>query len=199
MAGTGWKGVKVVAICNFDPLENNDSFLTQEQLKDAPNVQNQIFFRKGQCFEILTKSVNCWWLYVRCPSSRKEGFIPSVCVIPLREDLQSETLHFLVNGGEVLPSMVNQHHNCNFFPKTPSQADLHAKEMAESMRKPCPERKANLFSRLTFWWLNKLIITGFKRPLQDSDLWSLDENNTADHIVPKLQREWEKELKKCRS
>lgn len=91
MASTGWKGVKVVAIRNFDPLENNDSFLTQEQLKDAPNVQNQIFFRKGQCFEILTKSVNCWWLYVRCPSSRKEGFIPSVCVIPLREDLQSET------------------------------------------------------------------------------------------------------------
>lgn len=45
---------------------------------------------------------------------------------------------------------------------------------------------------------NRLIITGFKRPLQDSDLWSLDENNTADHIVPKLQREWEKELKKCR-
>lgn len=34
----------------------------------------------------------------------------------------------------MLPSMVNQHHNCNFFPKTPSQADLHAKEMAESMR-----------------------------------------------------------------
>ena len=91
MAGTAWKGVKVVAIRNFDPLENNDSFLTQEQLKDAPNVQNQIFFRKGQCFEILTKSVKCWWLYVRCPSSRKEGFIPSVCVIPLREDLQSET------------------------------------------------------------------------------------------------------------
>ncbi|KAK2566746.1 Multidrug resistance-associated protein 1 [Acropora cervicornis] len=198
MAGTTWKGVKVVAIRNFDPLENNDSFLTQEQLKDAPNVQNQMFFRKGQCFEILTKSVKCWWLYVRCPSSRKEGFIPSVCVIPLREDLQGETLHFLVNGGEVLASMVNQHHNCNFFPKTPSQADLHAKEMAESIRKPCPERKANLFSRLTFWWLNKLIITGFKRPLQDSDLWSLDENNMADHIVPKLQREWEKELKKCR-
>ena len=35
----------------------------------------------------------------------------------------------------MLASMVNQHHNCNFFPKTPiSQADLHAKEMAESIR-----------------------------------------------------------------
>ena len=35
----------------------------------------------------------------------------------------------------MLPSMVNQRHNyCDFFPKIPSQANLHAKEMTESIR-----------------------------------------------------------------
>lgn len=34
----------------------------------------------------------------------------------------------------MLPSMVDQHHNCNFFSKTPIQADSDAKEMAESIR-----------------------------------------------------------------
>ena len=45
---------------------------------------------------------------------------------------------------------------------------------------------------------NRLIISGFKRPLQDNDLWSLDERNQANHNVPRLHKEWEKEFKKCR-
>ena len=82
--------VKVVAIYDFDPSSTVD-ILTQDCLKNAPTAQAQLPFYKGQCFEILTRNVKSWWLYVRCVSSQKEGFIPSICVVPLRNDLSNET------------------------------------------------------------------------------------------------------------
>ena len=91
MAATGRKRVKVVAIYDFDPSQTDDGILTQEQLKDAPNAQSQLPFHKGQHFEILTKNIKSWWLYVRCVSSEEEGFIPSICVVPLKEDLDNLT------------------------------------------------------------------------------------------------------------
>lgn len=41
-----------------------------------------------------------------------------------------------------------------------------------------------------------LFLTGFKRPLQDSDLWSLEEKSLSCNIVPRLHGEWNKELRK---
>lgn len=41
-----------------------------------------------------------------------------------------------------------------------------------------------------------LFLTGFKRPLQDSDLWSLEEKSLSCNIVPRLHGEWDKELRK---
>lgn len=42
-----------------------------------------------------------------------------------------------------------------------------------------------------------LILTGFKRALLDSDLWALEEGSLSHSIVPRLQSEWEKEIRKC--
>lgn len=89
MAAVASAKVKVVAIYGFDPSQT-DGTLTQDCLKNAPTAQAQLAFHKGQCFEILTKYVKSWWLYVRCVSSQKEGFIPSIYVVPLREDLDIE-------------------------------------------------------------------------------------------------------------
>ena len=81
--------LKAVAIHDFDPSQS-DGILTKDYLENAPHTQAQLPFHKGQCFEILTKNVKSWWLYVRCVSTEKEGFIPSICVVPLREDLDNE-------------------------------------------------------------------------------------------------------------
>ena len=83
------KKVKVVAIYDFDP-SNSVGVLTKDCLENAPTTQAQLPFCKGQCFEILTRNVKSWWLYVRCLSSQKEGFIPSICVVPLRDGLSNE-------------------------------------------------------------------------------------------------------------
>lgn len=59
-----------------------------------------------------------------------------------------------------------------------------------------PVLNANVFSRLTIWWMNKIFITGNKRPLEEDDLFPLLEEDKSEVLTQKLQREWEKELDK---
>lgn len=89
MQAMATKRVKVVALHDFDPSDTV-GVLTQDCLENAPTSQAQLPFCKGQSFEILTRNIKSFWLYVRCVSSQKEGFIPSICVVPLREDLNEE-------------------------------------------------------------------------------------------------------------
>ncbi|XP_075034070.1 ATP-binding cassette sub-family C member 3 isoform X2 [Mixophyes fleayi] len=64
---------------------------------------------------------------------------------------------------------------------------------------PCPESDAGFLSRLTFWWFTKMAILGYKRPLEEKDLWSLNEDDTSKSAVSKLVTEWEKEKNKLRT
>ncbi|XP_056672583.1 ATP-binding cassette sub-family C member 3 isoform X2 [Monodelphis domestica] len=58
---------------------------------------------------------------------------------------------------------------------------------------PCPEANAGFLSRLTFWWFTDLAILGYRQPLEDKDLWSLNEENSSRIVVPRLLKEWEKQ------
>lgn len=64
---------------------------------------------------------------------------------------------------------------------------------------PCPESDAGFLSRLTFWWFTKMAILGYKRPLEDKDLWSLNEDDKSIVVVSKLIKEWDIEKTKLRS
>ncbi|XP_022785081.1 multidrug resistance-associated protein 1-like [Stylophora pistillata] len=68
----------------------------------------------------------------------------------------------------------------------------------EVKRKQNPEDRANFLSRLTFWWFNWIISTGYKRPLEDKDLWALRRDNQATYIVSKLKNKWIEQQRKCR-
>ncbi|KFQ45688.1 Canalicular multispecific organic anion transporter 2, partial [Nestor notabilis] len=63
---------------------------------------------------------------------------------------------------------------------------------------PCPELTSGFLSRLTFWWFTSMAILGYKRPLEDKDLWSLNEDDTSKVIVQQLTKEWDKEKAKCK-
>ncbi|KAM6240168.1 ATP-binding cassette sub-family C member 3 [Spheniscus humboldti] len=63
---------------------------------------------------------------------------------------------------------------------------------------PCPELTSGFLSRLTFWWFTSMAILGYKRPLEDKDLWSLNEDDTSKIIVQQLSKEWEKEKAECK-
>uniref|UniRef100_A0A8D0L774 MRP3 protein n=1 Tax=Sphenodon punctatus TaxID=8508 RepID=A0A8D0L774_SPHPU len=58
---------------------------------------------------------------------------------------------------------------------------------------PCPEFNSCFLSRLTFWWFTSMALLGYKRPLEEKDLWSLNEDDTSRVIIQQLQKEWNKE------
>ncbi|XP_009988302.1 PREDICTED: canalicular multispecific organic anion transporter 2 [Tauraco erythrolophus] len=63
---------------------------------------------------------------------------------------------------------------------------------------PCPELTSGFLSRLTFWWFTSMAIQGYKRPLEDKDLWSLNEDDTSKVVVEQLSKEWDKEKAECK-
>ena len=81
--------VKVVAMLDFDASQSEPT-LRQKWMQNAPDTSSQLSFSKGQCFELLDKDIK-WWLFVRCVESQTEGFVPSICVVPIRMDLDIKT------------------------------------------------------------------------------------------------------------
>lgn len=50
-----------------------------------------------------------------------------------------------------------------------------------------------------FFFLSlSMAIKGYKMPLQVKDLWSLNQRDSSKTMVPKLLKEWEKELTKAK-
>ncbi|XP_032003692.1 uncharacterized protein LOC116464541 [Hylobates moloch] len=74
-----------------------------------------------------------------------------------------------------------------------------ASAMDASLEKnPCPESSASFLSRITFWWITGLIVRGYRQPLEGSDLWSLNKEDTSEQVVPVLVKNWKKECAKTR-
>ncbi|UYV60328.1 hypothetical protein LAZ67_1000843 [Cordylochernes scorpioides] len=60
-----------------------------------------------------------------------------------------------------------------------------------------PEEFSSYVSKLTYWWFNKLVIKGYKRPLTQKDLWTLQSRESSDVVVPKFEAFWKKEQAKA--
>lgn len=58
----------------------------------------------------------------------------------------------------------------------------------------CPEEKANFISRVLYWWLNPIFVSGYKRPLEKSDLWALSSRFHAKKLADEFEKDWEKEI-----
>ncbi len=61
--------------------------------------------------------------------------------------------------------------------------------------KMLPDNYAPLLSKLTFWWINDLIIKGYRKPLNRDDLWAIDEEESSAYLTRKLEYEWDKVTK----
>ncbi|KXS10818.1 hypothetical protein M427DRAFT_61533 [Gonapodya prolifera JEL478] len=74
--------------------------------------------------------------------------------------------------------------------------DGDGKDAGESKAKPnpTPEPKANILSKVTFHWLNSLLLLGYRRPLAEGDLYDVPHYQTVDAITNRFAKEWQKEL-----
>nr|XP_039260100.1 multidrug resistance-associated protein 4-like isoform X1 [Styela clava] len=61
-----------------------------------------------------------------------------------------------------------------------------------------PMSRANIFSYLSYWWLNDFFAEGSKRTLQESDMFELDVSNMSAEITSDLERNWEKEIRRSK-
>jgi len=43
-----------------------------------------------------------------------------------------------------------------------------------------PLRHASIVSRLAFWWVSPIMSLGFKRPLEETDIWKLDASRESE-------------------
>jgi hypothetical protein len=59
-----------------------------------------------------------------------------------------------------------------------------------------PEMTAGWFSLLTFGWMNSLMILGYARPLEASDLWKLQDHRSAGVIAESILSSFDARRKK---
>ncbi|KAG5033435.1 hypothetical protein JHK85_017417 [Glycine max] len=54
----------------------------------------------------------------------------------------------------------------------------------------CPERHANIFSRICFGWITPLMKQGYRKPITEKDVWKLDEWDRTETLTEKFQKCW---------
>ncbi|KAM3597276.1 uncharacterized protein V6R79_002334 [Siganus canaliculatus] len=63
---------------------------------------------------------------------------------------------------------------------------------------PCPEPGASFLSRVSFWWITRMMVKGYKSPLEIKDLWSLNPEDRSERVVPQLVSRWDSECQKVK-
>jgi hypothetical protein len=57
---------------------------------------------------------------------------------------------------------------------------------------PAPESTANFFNRLTFFWINSLLLRGYGKPLQEGDLLEVQDQIIGEKNILSFADRWEK-------
>ncbi|KAG8899627.1 hypothetical protein FRB99_006523 [Tulasnella sp. 403] len=60
-----------------------------------------------------------------------------------------------------------------------------------------PLATANIFSKLSYWWITPIIVLGFQRPLQAPDLWKVDPSREAGTLHARFEVAWAERVKKA--
>lgn len=66
------------------------------------------------------------------------------------------------------------------------------KDLSHSVN-PSPELKASFPNMLSFWWLNGLVIKGYKKTLEEDDIYDLTPNDTCAAVIPPFEKVWREE------
>lgn len=80
------------------------------------------------------------------------------------------------------------------LPEKPLKPYQHIRENL-SRRKANPYDSANIFSRISFTWMSGLMQAGYKRYLEETDLYKLPERYSSKELSERLKRNWDNQLK----
>lgn len=80
------------------------------------------------------------------------------------------------------------------IPLRKRQRSATGKSDADDPVNETPEPRAFFASRWTYAWLDPLLRVGFKRPLENKDLYLLDGRFLTGHLANQFEKEWEQEV-----
>ncbi|XP_070203400.1 ATP-binding cassette sub-family C member 3-like [Littorina saxatilis] len=70
-------------------------------------------------------------------------------------------------------------------------------ERGKKGQRLCPETTCSFPSYLTFWWMTRLVVTGFGRDLEEGDLWQLPAGERSANLADRFNRMWAEEQRVC--
>mmetsp|Transcript_7887 Transcript_7887/g.22525 ORF Transcript_7887/g.22525 Transcript_7887/m.22525 type:complete len:1670 (-) Transcript_7887:66-5075(-) len=79
-------------------------------------------------------------------------------------------------------------------PQDTRQQQAEVEEEQSSDEYICPEYKAGILSKLTFFWLAPLLRLGYEAPLQSEDIWQVAPPDRVAHMQPTFQDHWKAEV-----
>ncbi|KAG8385226.1 hypothetical protein BUALT_Bualt03G0020100 [Buddleja alternifolia] len=83
-----------------------------------------------------------------------------------------------------------------YSPLQAESSDNTAYEELPGWEQVCPERQANIFSKITFAWMSPIMQLGYKRPLTEKDVWKLDTWDRTETLNDSFQKSWAEEIRK---
>ncbi|XP_065205465.1 multidrug resistance-associated protein 1-like [Planococcus citri] len=58
----------------------------------------------------------------------------------------------------------------------------------------CPRSQSSFLSQILFAWFEPLVWKGYRKSLENEDLWNLDHSISTSIVVPKFEKRWKKSL-----
>ncbi|KAM4606989.1 ATP-binding cassette sub-family C member 2 isoform 2-T2 [Polymixia lowei] len=125
-----------------------------------------------------------WLLLVMCDIFPFQTILREALRLGEAPDLARSCLFYITFGLEFIALILS------------AVADIPQESM--ELVKKNPEAGAAFLSRITFNWLNSLVVNGFKRPLVQEDLWDLNETDSTSYISQSFQSIMQSELSAAR-
>lgn len=64
-------------------------------------------------------------------------------------------------------------------------------------KKPYPEQGASFLSRLFYTWFDPLAWKGYRKPLEQPDLWDMNPEDSSKEIMPIFMKYWDRAVAKA--
>ncbi|XP_048236908.1 multidrug resistance-associated protein 1-like isoform X1 [Haliotis rufescens] len=77
-------------------------------------------------------------------------------------------------------------------------ADSRKRQGSYSMQKEVqsPETRASFLNRVTFHWINSLLFKGYRKSLEEEDLFELHPRDKSERVLPQFWKAWVKEVRR---
>ncbi|TKY85683.1 hypothetical protein EX895_005223 [Sporisorium graminicola] len=94
------------------------------------------------------------------------------------------------NGHHVVPPADTNGSSFSVFTDTDAEASPAASNDVADSGNECPVATANIFSRVTFHWMQPLMTLGAKKFVTEDDMWALPANEDAENLGRRFDKFW---------